>query len=115
MKKEEMTAQEKIELLEKRIAELSTKKEKKEKAEKVYSLSIGTYPDKNQKSLGLHCCIITKAITNILEVKNTATKNEIMAEAEKIGLYLEKPSIQTTAAIFSWWRKDLKNYNWISY
>lgn len=105
----------KIAELEKKIAELSAKKERKTKEEKVYFLSIGNYPAKEQKPLGLHCCIITKAITEILKEKTSATKKEIMDVAEKIGLYIEKPSVQTTSAIFSWWRKDLKNYSWINY
>ena len=95
---------------------LLAKKERKIKEEKIYSLTIGTMPEENKKPLGKHAEIIVHAIKDLIsENINSATRAQIMEKAICLGLYEEKPSKQNTIAIFSWWRKDLKDHSWINY
>lgn len=88
----------------------------RERIAKQYGISAGKLPEENQKPLGLHALIIIEAIKDLLnEGKTSASRDEIMEKAVELGLFERKPSRQGTVPIFSWWRKPLKELEWINY
>lgn len=85
------------------------------RASKIYSLSTGILPEAAKKPLGVHAIVITEAIAVLIaEGRTSASRDEIMAKANELGLYTKKPSVQGVESIFSWWRKSLTGLGWIS-
>jgi hypothetical protein len=85
---------------------------------KTYILTKGRKPEntaeKREMVWGSHADIICEAITTLIDSgKTEATREEIMDEAVKQGLYEKHKSTQNVAAIFSWWRKGLNVCGWL--
>lgn len=87
------------------------------KEAKIYSLSMGSFPEGNSKAtpFGIHASILASAILSMIdEGKVKATRKEICEKAVELGLYKAKASKSSPDYIFSWWLKALKANNFLA-